>query len=198
MGQFGINANMTVRRVFQRLVFGVVLCLLIASVSVGSAQAHILRENNGVEAELHIPPNDEPLAQQATKLEFSFDSTQGTFNLQHCNCQVVGIKGALKTETTSLQASPAKATITATATIYFQEAGDYNIVLTGTSTNASFTSFKMTYPARVAKPLAKPRSAGSGIAIIAVTGVVVLAIAAYTVVAGRLAKNTDKADNRKQ
>ena len=198
MGQFEISASMTRRRDYHRFVSAAVLCLLIISVSVGSVQAHILRENNGVEAELHIPPNDEPLAQQATKLEFSFDSSQGTFNLQHCDCQVVGVKGAQKTKTASLQATPTKATVTAVATINFPEAGDYNIVLTGKATGGSFASFSMTYPAHVAPPLAKPRSAGTGIAIIGVTGAFVLVIAGYSVVTTRLAKDTDKTDNRKQ
>ena len=165
----------------------VLLSLLLIGCFAGTAEAHVLKQDNGIAAVLHIIPEDNPQALQPTKIALSFAGTPETFSLAHCRCQVAIIQNTKQLQTVALIPALAGATLEANATLTFPAAGVYDLSVSGTSTNGSFTSFKLDYLLRVASPLSDhivDSSSSSGVLLIGLGSVIIISMIGYTLIRG--------------
>ncbi|MDB5170988.1 MAG: hypothetical protein JWO35_682, partial [Candidatus Saccharibacteria bacterium] len=124
--------------------------LLAVSVAGGVAQAHVSKQNNGISAELHIPPGDSPKAGEPTRIRISFEDKKGSFRLQDCDCKINLEQSGKVLQTSILEPATKGATLDSFSTITFPRVGVYDIVVTGSSKNGAFPSFKLDYQVRVA------------------------------------------------
>lgn len=114
--------------------------------TMGLAAAHVLRQDNGIAAELHIPPDDKPLAGQQTKLELSFGDSRHAFSLQNCDCQLSVERSSVSIQKLALQPATPSSMLSSTPTVRFPAVGQYNVVVQGSAKNGTFSSFSLTYP----------------------------------------------------
>lgn len=146
----------------------------------GLASAHILRQDQGIAAEMHIPPDDHPVAGQPTELDFSFGDDTQKFSLQNCNCQVSVKQGGKVTQRVQPRPAVKAAPLDAIAVVNFPKIGTYDIVFTGQSKNGSFPAFSLTYPARVATAVkVASKNRGPILLLLGVGAVAILALLVY-------------------
>ncbi|HVX23898.1 MAG TPA: hypothetical protein VG992_00950 [Candidatus Saccharimonadales bacterium] len=133
---------------WRRLASGLIVAGLMA-LTPGLAAAHVLKTDNGVSAVLHIPPEDNPVAGQATELEVSFGDIHDAFSLADCHCSVtVQLAGRTLTKTTP-QPALAGATLDSVAVVRFPNPAVYNVIVAGSSRDGAFPHFRLVYPVRV-------------------------------------------------
>ncbi|HVW23094.1 MAG TPA: hypothetical protein VHB51_01230 [Candidatus Saccharimonadales bacterium] len=113
------------------------------------AEAHELKEDNGIAAVMHIEPNDIPLAGQNTQLEFAFGDRQDAFNLANCVCGARLVAAGKTIQQLSLHPAQAGSTLAAKASVRFPDIGKYKVVLAGHATDNSFPSFTVDFPVDV-------------------------------------------------
>lgn len=123
------------------------LTLAIVLLPLGTAQAHVLREDHGISGVLHMPPSDEPRANESTDLYISFGDKTGALNLADCNCNLQVSKDGNQLATVPLRP---RAKLSAAGTYTFPTVGVYDVVATGTPKNSAFPAFRLTYIVRVA------------------------------------------------
>ncbi len=165
----------------------VLLSLLLIGCYAGTAQAHVLKQDHGIAAVLHIEPDDNPQAKQPIEIVLSFASSQSGFNLVHCHCQATIIQNAKQIQQVALKPALTGATLEAKTTLTFPAAGVYNLNVTGTSTDRSFSSFKLDYLIRVASPLsdhAVNSSSSGGVLLIGFGSVIIVSMIGYTLISG--------------
>ena len=176
------------RSKFRRLAsMQVLLSVLLIGCFGGTAEAHVLKQDNGIAAVMHIEPDDNPLANQPIKIALSFASSQGGFNLAHCRCQAAIIQNTKQLQQVALKPALAGATLEAGATLTFPTAGVYDLNVTGAPTDGSFSSFKLDYLLRVASPLSDHSvnsSSSSGVLLIGFGSVIILSMIGYTLIRG--------------
>ena len=131
---------------------GTFLAALIAAATlmvVAPASAHQIASNNGVSVQVHVNPNDEPIAGAPTTIwvvRVKNVKGKGTFSWATCRCQlkVFDSSGAV------IQSGPAKAPQTA---VTFPEAKAYGITFSGRiKRNGIWKTFKVSYAIRAAAP----------------------------------------------
>ena len=131
---------------------GTFIAALIAAASlmaVAPASAHQIASNNGVSVQVHVNPNDEPIAGAPTTIwvvRVKNVKGKGTFSWATCRCQlkVFDSSGAV------IQSGPAKAPQTA---VTFPEAKAYGITFSGRiKRNGIWKTFKVSYAIRAAAP----------------------------------------------
>jgi hypothetical protein len=116
---------------------------------VAPASAHQIASNNGVSVQVHVNPNDEPIAGTATTIwvvRVKNVKGKGIFAWATCRCQlkVFDSSGAV------LQIGPAKAAQTA---VTFPEAKAYGITFSGRiKRNGIWKTFKVSYAIRAGSP----------------------------------------------
>jgi hypothetical protein len=162
----------------------IVLAALTLATS-GLAAAHVLKQDNGVAAVLHIPPDDNPHAGQTTELQLAFDSTGGTFGLSACHCQLAVESNGKAIQTVGIRPAAAGDQVDGVAAVRFPAAGVYQLAVTGSSTNQSFGSFQLDYLERVTAPpdtRASPAQNGTDVLLIGAGGLVILALLAYSAI----------------
>jgi hypothetical protein len=149
----------------------------------GTASAHVLKEDQGVSAVLHIPPDDSPAAGEPTELDLSFGDDAHTFSLPDCNCQVIITQGTRTVLRTVPKPAVEGATLDSIITVTFPEIGVYNVGVTGSAKQGTFHSFKLNYVVRVATVANGTRTAaghGGEIAIVGLGSIAILSLLAYT------------------
>ncbi len=120
------------------------LCL---SVVISPARAHILKTDGSIGGVLHVDPDDDPIINKSTSFIIEFEDTNNKFDLQNCTCNLAIVKDGQDTYSQPLSSNDSKTTA---ATAYtFTSKGLYQVVVTGSSTDNSFASFKLTYDLRV-------------------------------------------------
>ncbi len=146
------------------------------------ASAHILEENNGVSAILHIPPDDNPIAAQKTTLSFEIKQTGGGLSVKNCDC-TVSIKHDGKLIVTSAVTASSSNDGAGEATVTFPEVGAYDISLIGHAKDASFQDFTLHYVERVATTAASSRNSMprdyTTLIIVGSTGFILLIMTSY-------------------
>ncbi len=111
--------------------------------------AHDFENEEEIGATMHVDPNDKPIANEESRINFEFISTSNDFNLQECNCTVTIYKNGR--QLLSEELVPDEDLPDSLGKSYiFPEEGEYNIQLTGKSLHAdSFKEFSFDYPIRV-------------------------------------------------
>src|ERR687898_2446844 len=131
---------------------GTLIAALIAAASlmvVAPASAHQIASNNGVSVQVHVNPNDEPIAGAPTTIwvvRVKNVKGKGTFSWATCRCQLK----VFDSSGTVVQTGPAKAAQTA---VTFPEANAYGITFSGRiKRNGIWKTFKVSYAIRAAAP----------------------------------------------
>ena len=132
-----------------RLVYLAVLGAAILAVVVAPAWGHQIASNNGVSVQVHVNPNDEPIAGVPTTIwvvRVKNVKGKGTFSWVTCRCQlkVFDSSGAV------VQSGRATSARTAAT---FPEAKAYGITFSGRiKRNGVWKTFKVSYAIRAAAP----------------------------------------------
>jgi hypothetical protein len=132
---------------------GTFIVALIAAASlvllVAPASAHQIASNNGVSVQVHVNPNDEPIAGNPTTIwvvRVKNVKGKGTFSWATCRCQLK----VFDSSGTVIQTGPAKAAQTA---VTFPEAKAYGITFSGRiKRNGIWKTFKVSYAIRATAP----------------------------------------------
>jgi len=161
--------------------FGALISLFLIAGTSGVASAHVLKEDNGISAVLHIPP-----AQQ-TQLDFSFSSQQSTFSLKNCDCQVIVQANGNTIQTEPLGAGSEDSGASAAASVTFPSIGVYDVIVEGSAKDGAFKSFKLDYVERVATSAVATTSQpvqrnGSTVLLISATSFILLLMGAYAAI----------------
>ena len=160
---------------------GVSLSILLIVIygTTGLALAHVLKQDNGISGELHIPPDDHPVAGQPTQMDESFGDQQG-FSLPDCDCQMAVKSQDKVIQTVALKPFFKGATLDSVTTVQFPSIGNYDVVVTGSAKDHKFPAFKLDYPVHVATAVkAKSSNSANNVLIIGIVCLgFVLAIAA--------------------
>ena len=116
---------------------------------VAPAWAHQIASNNGVSVQVHVNPNDEPIAGTPTTVwvvRVKNVKGKGTFAWATCRCQLK----VFDSSGTVIQSGPAKAAQTA---VTFPEAKAYGITFSGRiKRNGVWKAFKVSYAIRAGSP----------------------------------------------
>ncbi len=141
---------MSINSIRRSVIVTVAVLSLVVSANLGVAQAHVLKEDNGISAVLHIPPDDNPKANEPTQLYLAFGDASNKFSLQNCDCQVIVKNNGQTVQTEVPQPALAGASLNSKVTITFPSVGVYDVVANGKAKDASFHAFQMNYLVRVA------------------------------------------------
>jgi hypothetical protein len=116
---------------------------------VAPASAHQIASNNGVSVQVHVNPNDEPIAGTPTTIwvvRVKNVKGKGVFSWATCRCQLK----VFDSSGTVVQSGAAKAAQTA---ITFPEAKAYGITFSGRiKRNGAWRTFKVSYAIRAGAP----------------------------------------------
>ena len=152
-----VTMKQTIRlTLLQFLMLGIIVTLV-----PGLAAAHVLRQDHGVAAELHIPPDDHPIAGQPTRLEVSFGDSQDVFKLTDCTCRLQVFASGKTIQSRILEPAQPDSTLDSTTTVQFPSIATYQVVITGNSKTGRFSNFTLDYPVRVAASTTSPSPASS-------------------------------------
>ena len=133
----------------RRTVYVAVIVVAALAVVVAPAWGHQIASNNGVSVQVHVNPNDEPVAGTPTTIwvvRVKNLKGKGTFAWATCRCQlkVFDSSGAVVLN------GPAAAARTA---VTFPEAKAYGITFSGRiKRNGVWRTFKVSYAIRAASP----------------------------------------------
>lgn len=159
-----------------------VVGLVTLSIGQGRAAAHELKENNGVSAVLHVPPDDNPVSGKQTLLYFGFDSNNPTFNLAYCKCQVSFQASDNRQQTTPITPDSEDPT-NGYANVTFEKPGAYVLKIRGLASDQPDDYFNFEYTLRVAagataaETLSR-KTASLQVILLSVTALVILGAAA--------------------
>ncbi len=136
-----------------------VLVLLIAILSSlpFSATAHVTKADGPMKVMVHMDPDDEPIAGQATALHLLFKHSDGLFELENCTCtaQIVPYKDLADVAENadkvvlepSMRESSGSRVYSFTHT--FPTKGMYAIIVEGTPKDSTFEPFRIVFDKRV-------------------------------------------------
>jgi hypothetical protein len=162
-----------------------IMALALPLMSVGVASAHVLKEDNGISAVLHIDPDDDPIAAQPTPVGVAF-SADGGFSLQDCNCYVHIVSDGQTIQTDAINPGEPGATLTAVSSVQFPKIGVYDLIVGGSAKDGKFPTFKLDYLERVATsadaPATSSSSNGSSVLIISAGSIVLLSMIGFTTI----------------
>jgi hypothetical protein len=171
---------------FRRLKLSLVMLPLLLLAAPGIASAHVLKQDNGISAVLHIPPEDNPEAGQVTDFDLSFGDASNAFSLPDCRCQVT-VKNSNGKTLYQTVPKPAQQGDTLDSVVHFNfpTIGVYNLTVSGSAIHGNFKTFQLDYLIRVATSVNGPALAtgsgqGSEVLIISVGSLAILAMFAYT------------------
>ena len=133
------------QRILKLALFGSASVMLVVS----PAWGHQIASNNGVSVQVHVNPNDEPIAGVATTIwvvRVKNVKGKGTFSWATCRCQLK----VFDSSGTVVQNGPAKS---ARTPVTFPEAKAYGITFSGRiKRNGAWRTFKVSYAIRAAAP----------------------------------------------
>jgi hypothetical protein len=118
--------------------------------SSGVAEAHVLKEDNGYSAVLHIDPDDEPLAGQPTRLNFLMDSQNGGFSQNSYHIGLVIMANGKVLQRSTVEPAEFGDAGDGIATFTFPSLNVYTLTLNGVLASNNSQQFHMVYLVRVA------------------------------------------------
>lgn len=131
------------------------LQILVGLVSVGLllvaplAEAHVLKQDNGVSAVLHIAPFDAPVSNNPTRIEIEFSNAADTFSLNDYRIQLQLVENGQTVHDYTVRPAYSGAASQGLAVVTFPKADVYELSLSGTPTSTAATKFAMQYEVRV-------------------------------------------------
>lgn len=168
--------------ILQRVTQSLILIMLLVIASSGSVSAHVLKQNNGISAVLHVPPEDNPTAGEKVELNIAFGDKTNKFNLMNCNCKVLIQSDGQTINTYDTKPALEGATEAGSVDTVFPKPGIYHVLVTGQSTNDSFQTFRLDYTLRVSADSANranSKKPTTEIAIIGVGSILIIGMFAY-------------------
>lgn len=120
-----------------------------------AAQAHVLEQDGGIGAVLHIVPDDDPIAGEVTTIGLDFSNSDPGFNLDRYNVSVALQGTSVNASTTPVSLQPdGAASLYGTAQITFPSPGSYNLTVNGApyKSTAGGKPFTLTYEVRAERP----------------------------------------------
>jgi len=165
-----------------RLLIPVLVLLVFVSAGQGTTSAHELKEDNGISAVLHIPPDDNPKSGQDTLFYFAFSSQQPGFDLGYCKCQVSFQASDNRLNTAPLTQDVSDP-LSASASLTFDKPGAYNVIVRGQTGTSADSTFSLNYLVRVvagtsAAQTAARQTASWQVILLGVTGLVIVGVIA--------------------
>lgn len=121
-------------------------CLLVGLAP--TASAHVSESNNGVSAILHILPDDNPVADKSTYMQFSFGDAGSTFQVRHCDCQLVINDGRHDIKQLAMEPLDPNSP-TSLVAVRFPQAGIYTAKVSGYNDASHSRTFRLSYVIRV-------------------------------------------------
>lgn len=142
------------------------------------ANAHVLKESNGISTVLHIPPDDNPQAGEETELDFSFGDDRNAFSLPDCDC-FVSIKGEKLVQKTMPRPPVAGATLDGIVTVNFPHGGAFGVIVEGRSKSGVFSTFRTRYVVRVANQDRQTGGQAATVFTVSAGSLAILALVAF-------------------
>ena len=147
----------------KRLTASVTLALLlVTTLVVAPASAHVLQSNNGVSAILHLKPDDNPVAGKPIPVNFLFSNDVGGFSLNNYDLQLSLLQnGQVKVN------QPIKPLFYGSATegetiATFPTVGVYTLRATGKPMTAEHPPFILNFTVRVADSVGSVKGGDGG------------------------------------
>ena len=167
----------------------IVLVLIISAITAlpmlgHPVQAHILNQDNGIYAILHIDPDDNPQAGTPTILLLTFGANDGTFVLGDCACNV----SVQSNNQTIYKTSPVPAFVgssyQAISKVTFPSIGIYQLTVNGSSKTHKFPNFSLNYVVRVSTSSQVPTKVAdiSLVVIFSIAGAVIFILVAMVAI----------------
>lgn len=138
--------------VWFRYSIGLVLAVTL-TIGYGPSQvfAHQAVVNNGVEVQMHVIPDDDPIAGEQSKIDFFIHDSAGRFKAEHCICTLQVSSGR-----TDIVA-PTRLDPDLSSGVVFPERGVYVVTLAATPKNPDgFRTFLATFSVRIERDLQNP------------------------------------------
>jgi hypothetical protein len=160
----------------QRLLSAAAVVLLIAAVHSQPVAAHVEAGNNGVSAVMHILPEDNPIAQQQTYIQFIFGNSPSAFTTKNCTCVLTVSKAGKQVAQVPVKPIEDSAS-TSNTIVTFPGPGPYTLDLSGQDGEQTFA---IRYIVRVSPAGESPASAaGTDILLFGFAALSALGITAY-------------------
>lgn len=179
-------------KLIKHSLLGLALVLALTTLATSSvAEAHVLKQNNGIAGVLHIPPNDDPQAGEVTTIGVSFADKKGAFSLQDCDCKVELEQNDKILQTVTPEPALAGATLDSYSKITFPRVGDYHIHASGSAKDGAFSSFDLEYEIHVAsglgaatatKPVGSKSNSGATMLVVSIGSLFALAMVAFVAI----------------
>jgi hypothetical protein len=146
------------------------------------ASAHVLKQNNGVSAVLHIAPYDAPVSGKPIQVKFDFSNTAGTFSLTDYRIRVQVRASDKSVQTYDVKPEFFGTSTQGLATIIFPNPDVYSLNLIGMS-SVDGSRFTIPYDVRVTPgtDIEMNYHKNDQILVVGVTGVII--IVTFTMVA---------------
>lgn len=165
-----------------RWLFAAISCVVIFLSTNTTANAHVLQQDGDIYGVLHITPDDDPKAGEPTVLLIEFGINRGNFDIKNCDCRLKLIANNKTVQQTTLQPAFSGAQYQSTATVTFPDPAIYQITVTGAAKIKDFTSFSLSYTARVTdkqgKIQASQTTGSNQVILLSVTSLILLSIVA--------------------
>ena len=110
----------------------------------GIVRAHELNEDQSISAVMHIIPDDNPVADRQTQINFEFKNENPGFDLATCRCQIA-VKGSTGSPVISLISHLQNSKTSGQATVKFMTPGATNIAVSGYGSAEHVSKFHLNY-----------------------------------------------------
>jgi len=129
------------------------LSLFLISVFPRATFAHVLENDNGIGAELHIDPDDYSIAGEPVTLHFSFRDEKGIFEPSDCDCTVIISTSGEPSFSATLAPGSGRDASEMGLHHVFAQPGVYRITVSGRPIPGhAFQPFSLEYTVRVNPP----------------------------------------------
>jgi hypothetical protein len=165
------------------------LLVAIMALSPAIAEAHVLKEDNGISSVLHIDPDDNPIAGSKTTLELQFGNSSGDFSLNNYHIGIKVSEDNKTIQTTSVASAYFGSASQGVAYVTFPRIDVYQVTVSGVSNQKAVASFSVNYLVRVATAAngtQMSKSNATTVALLSGTSLIlVVMVAGYQIVGGK-------------
>jgi hypothetical protein len=168
----------------KRISLLVLMTLTLTLSPMAPASAHELATDKDISVELHIPPDDKPVAGQPTRLRFTFESTSATFSEVSCDCKLQVVQGS-RTIASVTPKRNQQLRSSMEATVNFPTGGSYTLKLSGLTGSITEETpkerFNVAYPVQVSPAVIPPSSLARyvSLGLVGLCGLTAIGVVAY-------------------
>ena len=153
----------------------------------GTTSAHELNEDQGISAVMHIIPDDNPVTDRETQINFEFKNENPGFDLATCSCQIA-VKGSTGTSVVSPITHVQNSKTSGLAIAKFMTPGATNIAVSGYGSADHVSKFHLNYEISV-RPIATTVAPINHAETYGVIGISTASILLLTLIAAYLTGN---------